>query len=193
MKLSESVASSQSFLDLQSIIMDQSSGKTKICPKLSFWGGRYIQVLGYNGTADIDELAAKVIKLVYQKNFTFTDEERVIGNRIAGLISDAYHQSDAQVANANFLTRLFCFLRECTYGLFEHDPNPINSQRTCSKTRWVWLNPDSGGMCRVFSYYTSEQYEEKFQNNGENYLVTNPFRLYAENPYMLPRLAYRQR
>ena len=176
--------------DLQTIIM--TTGKEAEA-KLSCLGGRYIQVTGYSGTSGVDALASRVIELVREKKFEFSEEERAIGKIIATRITQLYDASDMQVQNSNCLTRLLRFLRELPdYILGQCSFYPI----TCSRTRWDWKEKEteceSGAYKHAFSYYTVHQYEVRFGHQParleELTRYTNPYK--ERNVYIPPMLVH---
>lgn len=90
-------------------------------PNISFWGQRYVHIIGYQGTWPIDALAGHILEMLRQ-NSVFNENERIVCNEIVGLINKSYEISDAQTEYLNYFTYLFCKLRDCwtesldTYG-----------------------------------------------------------------------------
>lgn len=135
-------------------------------PILSFWGTRRIQVVGYEGRAPIDSLAERIMELVKAQNFEYTQEERDIGMQIAANINRIYNDSDHQVSESNFLTRLFCAL-ESFYYQISH-PYAYPEAPTKSNIRWTWdTSRHHCGFNEVFEYYTKGQYTKKFHREGD--------------------------
>ena len=129
--------------------------------KLSFFGTRTIQVPGYEGSAPIDALAAKVIQLVRLNGFEYTPQQRASGEAIASQINRIYTQSDRQVDASNCFTKLICLVR----GVFCGFMQLFWPSRTSLYVRWCWSNNDHyepRGYREVFRYYTPRQYEETF-------------------------------
>ena len=134
----------------------------ELCPlvrhaevRLSFWGSRYIQVQGYRGTLPIDALAKRVMELIKQ-NPNFDQHERSHGKTIAPIIDQIYDQSDKQVAEGAWFTKVFFWFRNI--------PNLIAGP---SFTRWIWKDCDETlassfpvkSYHKFFKYYTKEQHE----------------------------------
>lgn len=123
---------------------------------VSFWGTRYITVLGYEGTLPIDALAGKVLELV-KKNPHFDETERECGKAIVYPIDMLYRNSDRMAKIRNCFTRLLLFLRLL--------PIKIKPRRTDIPWRWrecdsPWYTFDyTDGYYKVFYYYTRKQYE----------------------------------
>ena len=138
-------------------------------PTLSFLGTRRIQVVGYEDRAPIDSLAERVMELVRSQNFEYTQEERDIGTQIAANINRIYNDSDYQVSESNFLTRLFCALESFYYQISNFGSYPEAPSK--SVIRWTWDTSKEYfyryGFNEVFKYYTKGQYIEKFHQEGD--------------------------
>jgi hypothetical protein len=151
MSLKVSIANAKSFADLNPLV-------EKVQCHLTFWGKRYITISNYEGTESIDALASRVIELVNQYKFEFTDKERLHGKAIAKKITQLYDMSDAQVDHSWFLTKIFVFFRNLPNiipGLLECPA------RNCSKIRWYWkdfdhISPSTYSV--AFEFYTRNQY-----------------------------------
>ncbi len=85
---------------------------------ISFWGSRYITIsmliggVRVKGTVHIDALATRVVKLVQEHKFEYSQEERRIGSLISRKIDQLYDANDRRLNNRNFLTRVLYVLRE---------------------------------------------------------------------------------
>jgi hypothetical protein len=152
MSLQVAIDRANSFAELRPIV-EQSE-----C-KISFLGRRYIVAPNYEGTASIDSLAARVIELVNQYKFQFTNQERAHGKSIANKISQNYRLSDAQVKQQGFLIRFFVFLRSIPTSL----GGPIGLKSCLA--RWYWEQCETTAVfcgCgssydKVFRYYPRNQ------------------------------------
>ena len=143
---------------------------SNLTPILTFWGTRYIKVVGYQDRAPIDSLAARVIKIVENKKFEYTDQERKKGALIAKNINKLYLDSDKQVDNSNILTRIFCVF----YGFYHLINNCYvtriiypGSSESLIRSRWDDDNIGRDGFNKVFNYYTRNQYLAKFNLNPD--------------------------
>lgn len=126
---------------------------------ISCWGTRWIQSSNYEGKVSIDSLAKRMIDLVREKKFEFSSQERETGRTLAVKITGIYKTGDQKIERSNCLTQFFWKV----YSSFNRplgDPFPSH---IISKTREQW-----GDLCmvsgfeRVFSYYTPNQFQEKF-------------------------------
>lgn len=130
---------------------------------LSFWGSRYVCVTGYNGTLDLDALAAKVIELV-ERSPHFNEQERTCGREIASLIDrNIYDAIDIQVNNSNCLTSLFVQLRDVCTVIFLFFRDGITGCLS-QGTRWDWKEakiPFLSLYHNVFELYTAEQFKNQ--------------------------------
>lgn len=153
MSLQVAIDRANSFAELRPIV-EQSE-----C-KISFLGRRYIVAPNYKGSASIDSLAARVIELVNQYKFQFTNQERAHGKSIANKISQNYRLSDAQVKQQGFLIKFFMFLRSIPTSL----GGPIGLKSCLA--RWYWEQCETTAFfcgCgstydSVFEYYPRDQY-----------------------------------
>jgi len=149
---------------------------------ISFWGRCYITIPGLNGKAPIDILAARVIKLVKQKHFEYSLEERNIGSLISKKIDQLYTANDCRLKKCNILTKLFHFLRNLPdriSGSFTSFP-----PRDVSSTRWEWDFVHGLAFRNVFNYYTKEQYEQKFGRSPSPALFNFGFSGQTENLWL---------
>ncbi|NGX41226.1 MAG: hypothetical protein KR126chlam4_01065 [Candidatus Anoxychlamydiales bacterium] len=127
---------------------------------ISFWGSRYITIsmliggIRVKGTAHIDALATRVIKLVQEHKFEYSQEERSIGSLISRKIDQLYDANDRRLNNRNFLTRVLYVLR-VFFKCFNF--------RNVSITRWDWREEEGEfEFCNIFKYYTKAQYKKEF-------------------------------
>ncbi|NGX56965.1 MAG: hypothetical protein K1060chlam5_01220, partial [Candidatus Anoxychlamydiales bacterium] len=144
---------------------------------LTFWGTRYIKVVGYQDRAPIDSLAARVIKIVENKKFEYTEQEREKGILISRNINKLYSDSDKQVGNSNILTRIFSAFIGIYHRLLDINSIP-GSFKSIIRKRWDDDKfHDSDGFNKVFNFYTKNQYFEKFNSNPD--LISTQF--WSEN------------
>ncbi|CRX37631.1 hypothetical protein [Estrella lausannensis] len=118
---------------------------------ISFFGGRYIYAEGYEGTVDIDAIAARFMEL-QETHFEPTEEERKLGREITPLISKLYESNYSR--DKNILTRIFCAFRDFLRNVWI---------LFCARgygTRGSWSIDD--GDIKFFDAYTSSQYQEVF-------------------------------
>ncbi|WP_042279562.1 hypothetical protein [Candidatus Protochlamydia sp. R18] len=118
---------------------------------ISFWGYRYIYIVGYENTLPIDALASKLIELV-RVDFDFSEDERLIGKSITPIIENLYEQNKKRINDKNWFTQIICkirdlwkFNKEGGYGIkFEWD-------------NYFWKD--------TFDYYTEYQYKKIFNKD----------------------------
>lgn len=79
---------------------------------ISFFGGKYITVEGIAGYVYMGSLVNRVALLV-KKDWNFTMQQRVHGKIIDAKITKLFDELDEKMKNANFLTRIFSYIREC--------------------------------------------------------------------------------
>lgn len=117
---------------------------------ITFWGLKYITLPSYEGTLGIDDLAARVGKLLW-KNREFEESERKPGKLLTKQIDLIYTKSDQLHSGRNIFTRIVCILRD-----FFHD----------QRIRFQWEGTDYhqiyGGDNWEFFYYTEKQFVKKF-------------------------------
>ncbi|NGX29485.1 MAG: hypothetical protein KR126chlam4_00985 [Candidatus Anoxychlamydiales bacterium] len=153
---------------------------------ISFWGNCYITIPGLNEEAPIDTLAARVIKLVQQQHFEYSQEERNIGSLISKKIDQLYDANDCRFKKCNILTKLFCNLRylfDLLNGLF------TTPARDCSVIRWNWRGENKGfGLVfrNIFNYYTKKQYEKEFGVSPSRSLSSHGFKGQKEGLWLPP-------
>ena len=129
--------------------------------KLSLLGKRTIQVPGYEGSAPIDALAAKVIQLVRAHGFEYTPQQRAFGEFVAEQINRIYTESDRQVDASNCFTKLICLVKSAFCGFMQF----LWPSRTSLYVRWCWTDNnhyEPRGYREAFRYYTPRQYGETF-------------------------------
>jgi len=133
--------------------------------KVSFWGNRYIEVIGQNETLHIDILAERVMKLIIQN--PWDEETRTVGKLIAVQINRVYEESDKEIWRNPF-TCVLVFLRtlpDLARNIGYRFTNCQTPEKAfCySKTRWYWKacesyedryisNEDLVGVCSIFKY-----------------------------------------
>ncbi len=128
-------------------------------PHFSFWGSRYVSVSGYEGTLDIDALAARTMELRRQLNFGFSLAEHTAGKRLAERIDRIYDDHQWQVSQANCFTRVLDFLRGFPCALFNY---------LAYKDRGViirWRGQEQRN--NSFDYYTRAQFQDAFHMSPE--------------------------
>jgi len=121
----------------------------KAHPNISFWGQRYIHLVGHKGTWPIDTLVDHVLKMV-KSNFDFNEVEREAGKEIASLIDRLYVISNDQTQHLNYVTYILCKFRDWwTSNVEAHGYGP----------RFYWQNGEN----KIFEYYTKTQYQIVFK------------------------------
>lgn len=123
------------FVDLEPIVEDAKEG-------ISFFGIRYAYIAGEKETFSIHILAKRVLELMKQNRFEYTDDEREAGKRIAAKINQIYENNDKRLETKWCITRIFCYIMD-----------QINSY----SPRFDWEDES-----RNFEYYTEKQYETTF-------------------------------
>ena len=151
---------------------------------ISFWGSRYITIsmliggVRVKGTVHIDALATRVVKLVQEHKFEYSQEERRIGSLISRKIDQLYDANDRRLNNRNFLTRGVYVLREF-FKWFNF--------RNVSITRWDWRE-DEGEFefCNIFKYYTKAQYKKEFEISPGRYEANYGLRRQTKDLFLPP-------
>ncbi len=156
MTIQQTLANSKSFAELLPIARG-------VTVHLSFLGSRYVSVDGYSDTLELDALAAKVIELV-EKYPQFDELERVYGKEIASLIDrNTYDAVDVLVNNSNCMTWLFVKARDLCHSIFLIFQKGITDACFAHGIRWHWKdNPFPSRYNHIFTFYTAEQFKNKF-------------------------------
>lgn len=192
MKLSTEIKNCQSMFDVRAILHDATGNLQAV--STTSWRGRFIQVVGYDGSIEIDALASRVIQIIKDKNFGFAEPERAIGKAIARQINQLYDASDRQLGNSNCFIRLLSLVREVFIGIFGSCFCP--QQKHNLMMRDAWRHGDMFPCSTAFSYYTVEQHQARFgylpPNLEELARFTNPFFLSAIDSGNLPVLLYKK-
>lgn len=139
-------------------------------PRFSVCGGRYVDVPGYEGLLPIDAFAGRVIELIQKKGFAYSEEERSNGQALAEAICKLYQKSDEALQR---YVEWHCWGSPLykTRDLFNRVK--IGSGYT---TREVWQDRDDGfEYCKLFSYYTRDQFIEKFHQEPSMMTATQGF------------------
>jgi len=152
MNVQETVSSARSFSSLLTIA-------ERAEPHFSFWGCRYVSVSGYEGTLDINALAARTMELLHQFNHAFSPAEHTAGKRLAERIDRIYDDHQRQVAQADFFTRVLDVLRILPCGLFNY--LVYGDRGVLYKWRGQEQHNDS------FDYYTLAQFQNAFHMSPE--------------------------
>ena len=152
MNVQETVSSARSFSSLLTIA-------ERAEPHFSIWGSRYISVSGYEGTLDVDALAARTMELLNQLNYGFSLAEHTAGKRLEERIDRIYDDHKRQVAQANVVTRILDFLREFPCALFNYlvygDKGVL----------WKWRGQEQRS--QSFDFYTRAQFQDAFHMSPE--------------------------
>jgi len=149
MRIDKAIAEAQFFSKLCEIIE-----KPKV--RLTFWGGRYFSVEGYEGEFAIDDLAMRISKMV-EKNFEFSEEQRPYGKQISGKIETLYGDLDRLIKKSCWLTRLFA-----TFWRW-HSVMPYGFPGE-AWGRWCWMGKDR----YFFDCYTRPQFQRVFGCSPED-------------------------
>jgi hypothetical protein len=131
--------------------------------RLSFWGYQYVYVNGYEGTLHIDALASRVLELLREVDYEFSEAERESGKQLAEKIDRLYVDTDRQFSEANCFTQAMTVLREIISRIFNYcilGNQPI---------RIMWhddylFNPNRN---ITFKFYTRTQFQDAFQMSPE--------------------------
>jgi len=140
MNLEKKLYSTDSFVDLEPIIENVEEG-------ISFWGRRYVYIKGEKETFSIDILAKRVLEIMKQKRFEYSNVERNTGKRIASKIDQIYDNNDKKLEKKWFITRFLCYILEQISYINSHSYPP----------RFDWEEDNV-----LFKFYTKKQYEETF-------------------------------
>jgi hypothetical protein len=122
--------------------------------RLSFWGSRYIHVVGYEGTIHIDALASHAKKLLKQLNYEFSEDERAPGRRLAARIDVLYAESDRQFNAANSFTKTLATVRKVICSIFSFLKGGL-------PPRFEWQGPSLESN-DDFEHYTQAQLQRVF-------------------------------
>jgi hypothetical protein len=135
MNLEMLLYNSDKFIDLEPII-------DGVKENISFWGHRYVYISGEKLTFPIDILPKRILELMKNNRYEYTDDERDAGKRIAAKINQIYEDNDERLIGKWFITRFFCYIIDQLSG---YSP------------RFYWEEDH-----RIFDFYTEKQYEEIF-------------------------------
>ena len=82
--------------------------------KVNFWGGRVIKSSNYEGSISLKTVAEKIFCAAQKRNEAddLTPSERIAGIGITKKINWMYQESDSQLQNANWFTKLLNKIRE---------------------------------------------------------------------------------
>lgn len=126
--------------------------------ELSFWGGRNVYAIGYEGSIPLGDIAQIVMDLV-ESHPEFNERERKLGLIVQDKIRSLYNISEHQVEKANIITRIFITLREIFTPVTESvDERVFESNR--------------------FDYCTANQYTKI---TGKDPYLSNPNSLFYRN------------
>ncbi len=112
-------------------------------PKITFFGGRVIEVKESSGSVYLDDIAKKLLNASEQHSdaCNLTPQERIAGVEAVKKLKRFYEISDTQVQNSNFITRFFNFIREFTLlpytTRFYFDHNADQNYRAFSKPLFI--------------------------------------------------------
>jgi hypothetical protein len=106
-QIQAALTNTTTFIELWPII-------TEADADISFWGVRYVDVIGYEGTCPLDTLTGQVIELFERSKKTqFSKEECDAGITLKEKIDHFYSETDRKINEKNILTRLFFTIYEC--------------------------------------------------------------------------------
>lgn len=142
MNLENNLYLTDKFVELEQII-----GNVK--ENITFCGSRYVYIQGEKETFSIHILAKRVMELMKQTRFEYTDEEREAGKKIAASITRIYEDNDERLKRKFFITRFFCY---------------IIDQINAYSPRFDWRYEH-----KKFDYYTKKQYEETFNSKPKKH------------------------
>ncbi|MBF8263293.1 MAG: hypothetical protein HW387_958 [Parachlamydiales bacterium] len=121
---------------------------------VNFWGTREVRSIGMKASTTLDKLSEKVVQAARQRclarDLTLTD--RCTGFEITGILQDFYQNSDVEIANRCFITRLLAHLREFT---FFGKPTRLG---IVGEDDILYLH----GCLRDFRCYNQQQFKEQF-------------------------------
>jgi hypothetical protein len=123
MNLEKKLYNTDSFVELESIIENVEEG-------ISSWGRRYVYIKGEKETFSIDILAKRVLEIMKQKRFEYSDVERNAGKIIAAKIDQIYDDNDKRLEGKWFITRFLCYILEQISYINNHPYPP----------RFLWEN-----------------------------------------------------
>ncbi len=110
MNIKAALESINSFSELLPIIQQASA-------KLSCWNGRHVEIKGYEGLLDIDQLAAKV-DAIFDPKAPFDLNENKCRREIVPLIIQVYKDSDKLYQDSGFVTKVVLFVRDIFLHIF---------------------------------------------------------------------------
>lgn len=122
--------------------------------KVSFWGKHYICVPGYEETLNVSALAGRVIELLQQNKYEFSETERFSGRRLAGRIDYLFEESDRQWNKTNCLIKPLLMLVGFFHSLFSGQLN--------TGIRYRWAQGPLNLPNDDFNYYTQTQLRTTF-------------------------------
>lgn len=112
--------------------------------KITFWGGRVIEVNGFTGSVSLDSIAEKILKAGHQRcqADNLTTPERIAGIDIVKKLNTFYQGTDNQVKNANLITKIINWIREFRFvpyytTRFNFDENAKNYFRAYSEIKFL--------------------------------------------------------
>jgi hypothetical protein len=118
---------------------------------VSFFGARYVTVVGYSGSLHIDDLAFRVQQMV-KENPHFNEEGRDSGKKLIPLIDGLFEKNDQRLEGRNGFTRFLAGWRDDINLIHYNDKGP----------RFYWEHCESKW---VFYYYSKEQYEAVYNES----------------------------
>jgi hypothetical protein len=85
--------------------------------KITFWGGRVIEVGGFTGSFYLKEAILKLSQASSQRwrAKDLLPSEEITGKAIAKKMKDLYQISNIQIQNSNLITRIMNFFREFSF------------------------------------------------------------------------------
>lgn len=102
--LESSLTNARSFAELVTIIRQIREG-------ISFFGGRYVYAIGYEGELHIDVLGNRTRELAYATR-QFSEEERSYGSEVEDIINRLYIDNDIRMEHLNLFSYILCKIRD---------------------------------------------------------------------------------
>jgi len=102
-ELSRNVKNANSFSELQKVL---EGAKVDV----SWLGSRNVSVPNIKGTVTVNSVASKVERMVGERNFSYSEEERSTGEALVNNITPLFNESNTLLQNNNFITKSFHFL-----------------------------------------------------------------------------------
>jgi hypothetical protein len=136
---------------------------------ISFFGYRQVTVEGYEGSVNLAAIISRVLTVSEQMNYAFSDEERIMGERIVQIIERLYEDSDKQKEDGKlwWITKIIIAI---SYWIENCNPFPSSIG--------IYANWFDYGRENLFELYGREQYMAKVgkEPTNDTYSNTGPQR-----------------